>query len=115
MLEGKTFWLTRPEGQFESLQASLQDRGAIGVSLPMLAIEPLEPDATIKDRVLNLDHFDLLFFVWVLRILTSHSDHGSVNVNSVTDVLLCLLWLVSLLLTLSEFQEMLIPLRLSLK
>ncbi len=29
----------------------------------MLAIEPLEPDATIKDRVLNLDHFDLLFFV----------------------------------------------------
>jgi uroporphyrinogen-III synthase len=63
MLEGKTFWLTRPEGQFESLQASLQNRGAIGISLPMLAIEPLETDATIKDRVLNLDHFDLLFFV----------------------------------------------------
>lgn len=63
MLEGKTLWLTRPEGQIKSLQGALESHGAKVLSMPMLAITPLEVNAAIKSKVLNLDQYDLLFFI----------------------------------------------------
>jgi len=63
MLEGKTIWVTRPEGQADMLTGKLEQAGARVCKLPMLAIEPLPEDADIKARVLDLDHYQLLFFI----------------------------------------------------
>jgi uroporphyrinogen-III synthase len=63
MLEGRSIWITRPEGQAEKLKAVLEDSGAHAKLLPMLAIEPVAIDAKIKALVLNLDKYDLLFFI----------------------------------------------------
>lgn len=63
MLDGKTIWITRPAGQSPSLLPALQQAGAVVHNLPMLAIEPLAEDAVIRSRVLDLDHYDLLFFI----------------------------------------------------
>ena len=63
MLEGKSIWITRPEGQAEKLKLVLEENGAQARLLPMLAIEPVASDAKIKALVLNLDKYDLLFFI----------------------------------------------------
>lgn len=63
MLEGKSFWITRPEGQAEKLKPVLEDAGANVKLLPMLVIESVPVDAKIKSIVLNLDKYDLLFFI----------------------------------------------------
>ncbi len=63
MLEGKSIWITRPEGQAESLVKSLEKRGARPRLLPMLAISPIALDENIKATLLSLDQYDLLFFI----------------------------------------------------
>lgn len=63
MLEGKTIWLTRPEGQAEKLSAQLTEAGARIESMPMLAIQPLAIDEVIKKKVLDLDRYDAIFFI----------------------------------------------------
>ncbi len=63
MLEGKTIWLTRPAGQADSLAAALEEKRVKVSSLPMLAIEPLALDESIKAKILELDQYDLLFFI----------------------------------------------------
>jgi len=63
MLDDKVIWITRPLGQAEALIISLENRGALVEHLPMLAIEPLPVDATIRNTVLNLDSYQLLFFI----------------------------------------------------
>jgi uroporphyrinogen-III synthase len=63
MLDGKSIWITRPEGQSESLAALLQQAGANVRSVPMLRIDPLPLDAVIKSRVMDLDHYQQLFFI----------------------------------------------------
>lgn len=63
MLDGKTIWLTRPVGQSQSLAASLESSEAAVRSIPMLVIEPLPEDAAIRERVLDLDRYNLLFFI----------------------------------------------------
>ena len=63
MLEGKVIWITRPEGQAEHLALSLEKSGARVKLLPMLIIESLSTDEKIKNTVVNLDHYDLLFFI----------------------------------------------------
>ena len=63
MLDGKTIWITRPAGQADSLMQSLAAQGANVKSLPMLAIEPVVPDSGIRTTVMNLDQYDLLFFI----------------------------------------------------
>ena len=63
MLEGKSIWITRPEGQAEKLKPVLAQAGAQVTLLPMLAIEPVPVDAKIKALVMNLDQYDLLFFI----------------------------------------------------
>lgn len=62
-LEGRTIWLTRPEGQADELKRGLEERGAKVLHLPMLRILPLEPDARTKRRILDLDRYDFLFFI----------------------------------------------------
>lgn len=61
--EGKTIWITRPEGQGDNLSALLAREGAQVRLLPMLAIDPLPEDAAIRTKVLALDTYDLLFFI----------------------------------------------------
>jgi uroporphyrinogen-III synthase len=63
MLTGKTIWITRPEGQADKLISALTEQGASIRHLPMLAITPLEPDAQIRNIILDLDRYDLLFFI----------------------------------------------------
>ena len=63
MLEGKTIWLTRPEGQTENLSTQLKEVGANIESMPMLAIQPLVIDEAIKKKVLDLDRYDAVFFI----------------------------------------------------
>lgn len=63
MLNGKTIWITRPTGQAATLITVLESLGARVVQLPMLAIEPLPIDAGIKKTVLDLDNYNLLFFI----------------------------------------------------
>jgi uroporphyrinogen-III synthase len=63
MLEGKAIWLTRPAGQADNLTSILEEKKIKISSLPMLAIEPMAVDETIKATILDLDQFDLLFFI----------------------------------------------------
>lgn len=63
MLDGKTIWLTRPDGQTSSLVTALEECRATVRGIPMLVIEPLPEDAKIRSRVLELDRYDLLFFI----------------------------------------------------
>lgn len=63
MLKGKTIWITRPEGQALSLVETLEQSGARVRTLPLLAIEPLAEDAGIRETVLALDRYDLVFFI----------------------------------------------------
>ena len=62
-LKGKTVWLTRPQGQAESLASVLEAKGMKVEVMPMLAIEPLAENESIKQRVLDLDHYQSIFFV----------------------------------------------------
>lgn len=63
MLAGKSLWITRPAGQADSLAAALDAGGARVRQLPMLAITPVDINEKIKARVLDLDRYDLLFFI----------------------------------------------------
>lgn len=63
MLEGKTIWITRPQGQAENLITALSAHGGRVVHLPMLAITPVDVDPSIRNVIMDLDHFDLVFFI----------------------------------------------------
>jgi uroporphyrinogen-III synthase len=60
---GKCVWLTRPQFQIESLKSALETAGCDVLHLPMFDIKPLNWDQKIRDIVLNLDHYDLVFFI----------------------------------------------------
>lgn len=62
-LAGVCVWLTRPAAQVEALQAQLQQAGATVFCLPLLLIEPVVPTGVNKQRLLNLDLYDLVFYV----------------------------------------------------
>jgi len=62
-LAGRTVWLTRPAAQVSTLQQQLEQRGANVLCLPMLIIEPVTPTGVNKQRLLDLDRYDLVFFV----------------------------------------------------
>ena len=62
-LTGLTIWLTRPRFQLPSLQAAIEARGGRVLALPMFEIEALEYTPVLKQLILNLDHYDLLFFI----------------------------------------------------
>ena len=62
-LQARTVWLTRPESQNNKLQDELEKLGASVLALPMLIIRPISPTAEHKKRILNLDAYDLVFFI----------------------------------------------------
>lgn len=62
-LAGRCIWLTRPAAQVAALQTQLQDAGASVFCLPLLLIEPVQPTGVNKQRIMDLDRYDLVFFV----------------------------------------------------
>jgi uroporphyrinogen-III synthase len=62
-LTGKTIWLTRPEGQGAELRAALEALGAEVKLLPLLLIKPLPPSPADRQKLIDLDRYDLVFFV----------------------------------------------------
>lgn len=62
-LTGKTIWLTRPAGQGAELRASLEANGARVQLLPLLVIKPLAPSQADRQKLIDLDRYDFVFFV----------------------------------------------------
>lgn len=62
-LAGRTVWLTRPVAQVGPLQTQLQTAGASVLCLPLLVIEPVPLTGVNKQRILDLDRYDLVFYV----------------------------------------------------
>src|SRR5688572_18867662 len=62
-LKGRQFWLTRPEAQVQDLQQALEKLGADILTLPLLEIVPIPVRGMSRQRLLNLDDYDLVFFV----------------------------------------------------
>ena len=62
-LLNKNIWLTRPAGQISELGKALEELGAHVFAFPLLTICPRIPTTADKQRVMNLDQYDLVFFV----------------------------------------------------
>lgn len=62
-LSGATIWLTRPEGQGVELRAALEQLGARVHLLPLLVIRPIEAAQADRQKLIDLDRYDLVFFV----------------------------------------------------
>jgi len=62
-LHAKTLWLTRPAQQSTALQTALETVGARVFCLPLLRIVAVTPSPAHKQRLLDLDHYDLVFYV----------------------------------------------------
>ncbi len=62
-LTDKTIWLTRPAGQGAELRAALEGMGARVQVLPLLAFKPLAPSQADKQKLLDLDRYDLVFYI----------------------------------------------------
>jgi uroporphyrinogen-III synthase len=63
ILTNKNIWLTRPTEQIGELRRQLEGRGAHVLSFPLLTIRPITPAQAHKQRIMNLDQYDLVFFV----------------------------------------------------
>lgn len=62
-LAGRSIWLTRPAAQSGLLQQQLQQAGATVLCLPLLVIEAVPLAGINKQRILDLDRYDLVFYV----------------------------------------------------
>ncbi|MEX2367123.1 MAG: uroporphyrinogen-III synthase, partial [Pseudohongiellaceae bacterium] len=62
-LPAATIWLTRPQNQVAGIRRQLEQTGCRVLHLPMLEIVALPCDTTIKSRLMDLDHYQLIFFV----------------------------------------------------
>jgi uroporphyrinogen-III synthase len=62
-LAGHRVWLTRPLEQVTGLQQALERLGAAVLPLPLLNIRPLVPTQTVTQTLINLDQYDLVFYV----------------------------------------------------
>lgn len=62
-LAGRTIWLTRPRFQLSGLTSAIEERGGRVQALPMFEIEALPGNQAIKQKLLDLDQYDLLFFI----------------------------------------------------
>jgi uroporphyrinogen-III synthase len=76
-LRGHNIWLTRPAAQVTGLQGQLQQAGAAVFCLPLLVIAPLVPTGINKQRLLDLDRYDLVFFV--------SSNAASIGLEAIND------------------------------
>lgn len=59
----RVIWLTRPRFQVEALKARLETAGARVEHLPMFEIRPLDYSQAIRNTVLQLDQYELVFFI----------------------------------------------------
>lgn len=55
--------VTRPAHQAEPLCEAIAALGGLPVRLPLLAIEPLTPDARLRTQIQQLDNFNILIFI----------------------------------------------------
>lgn len=62
-LAGSTIWLTRPRYQLSGLTAEIEARGGRVQALPMFEIEALPVDQSLRQQLLDLDQYELLFFI----------------------------------------------------
>src|SRR5688500_7775909 len=63
ILTNKNIWLTRPPEQIGELRKELERLGAHVLSFPLLTIQAIAPAPADKQRLMNLDQYDLVFFV----------------------------------------------------
>ena len=63
ILTNKNIWLTRPPEQIGELREELERLGAHVFSFPLLTIRSRAPAPADKQRLMNLDQYDLVFFV----------------------------------------------------
>lgn len=76
-LSGRRFWLTRPAAQVQQLRQALEKLGAQILSLPLLEIVPVPLTGINKQRLMNLDRYDLVFFV--------SSNAATIGLNAIND------------------------------
>jgi len=62
-LTNKNIWLTRPTEQTGELRRRLESLGAHILSFPLLTIQPIVPTQADKQKIMNLDQYDLVFFI----------------------------------------------------
>lgn len=62
-LQGKRVLVTRPDAQAVGLVAALEAQGATAQKLPVLTIQPLHHEAEIRQKIIDLDHFDDIIVV----------------------------------------------------
>jgi len=62
-LTGRNIWLTRPDGQGGDLRSELERLGARVHMLPLLVIRPVAPSPADRQKLIDLDRYDLVFFV----------------------------------------------------
>jgi uroporphyrinogen-III synthase len=63
ILTNKNIWLTRPAEQIAELRRRLESLGAHVLSFPLLTIRPVVPSEADRQKIMNLDQYDLVFFV----------------------------------------------------
>lgn len=62
-LAGRHFWVTRPVAQSLELRQALENLGASVLALPLLEIVPVSLAGKSKQYLMDLDRYDLVFFV----------------------------------------------------
>lgn len=62
-LQDLCIWLTRPQFQSAELETALRQLGARTLCFPLLEITPLEPQGDTRRHLLDLDQYDLIFYV----------------------------------------------------
>jgi uroporphyrinogen-III synthase len=62
-LSHTTIWLTRPEGQGAELRMALEKLGARVKLMPLLVIKALSLSPAARQKLIDLDRYDLVFFV----------------------------------------------------
>jgi hydroxymethylbilane synthase len=79
-LQGRRIVVTRPHAQARALADELEQHGATAVLVPLVAIEPVEQSAALRDAVRNLAGYDWVVFtsangVSALRDLAPDLEH----------------------------------------
>ena len=55
--------ITRPAAQQQELSQALKNAGARPVAMPLLKIEALPPSASLRQKIQQLDNYDILIFI----------------------------------------------------
>jgi uroporphyrinogen-III synthase len=63
ILANKNIWLTRPLEQAGELRLQLEQLGVHVLVFPLLTIRPIDLSQADKQKIMNLDQYDLVFFI----------------------------------------------------